>query len=77
MCYSIIFNKDIYWLKNPLFQNFPGGSVVKNPLPMQDSQFQSLVQEDPTCQGVTKRVHHNHWACALESGPTTTEARVP
>ena len=51
MCYSIIFNKDIYWLKNPLFQNFPGGSVVKNPLPMQDSQFQSLVQEDPHAKG--------------------------
>ena len=26
----------------------------------------SLVQEDPTCRGATKPVHHNYWACALE-----------
>ena len=28
---------------------FPGGSVVKNPLPMKEMQAPSLVQEDPTC----------------------------
>ena len=26
----------------------------------------SLVQEDSTCCGATKPMHHNHWACALE-----------
>ena len=35
-------------------------------LPMQGTQVQSLVQEDPTCRGAAKPVHHNCWACALE-----------
>ena len=33
---------------------------------MQETQVWSLIQEDPTRQGATKRVCHNHWACALE-----------
>ena len=24
------------------------------------------MQEDPTCHGATKPVHHNYWACDLE-----------
>ena len=36
-------------------------------LPMQGTQVQSLVQEDPTCYGATKPVCHNYWAWALES----------
>ena len=47
---------------------FPGGPVVKNPSPMQDTRVRSLVWEDPTCQGATKPGHHNCWACALEPG---------
>ena len=35
-------------------------------LPMQGTQVRSLVQEDPTCCGATKPVHHNYWACTLE-----------
>ena len=35
-------------------------------LPMQGTWVQSLVQEDPTCRGATKSVHHSYWACALE-----------
>ena len=35
-------------------------------LPMQGTQVRSLVQEDPTCHGATKPMHHNYWACALE-----------
>ena len=35
-------------------------------LPMQGTRVRSLVQEDPTCRGATKPVHHNYWACALE-----------
>ena len=38
----------IYEGNNPL--GFPGGSVVKNPLPMQDTQVWSLGQEDPLVQ---------------------------
>ena len=29
-------------------------------LPMQGTQVQSLVQEDPTCHGATKPVRHNY-----------------
>ena len=31
----------------PHLQDFPGGTGVKNPLPMQETQVQSLGQEDP------------------------------
>ena len=33
---------------------------------MQGTRVRALVQEDPTCCGATKPVHHNYWACALE-----------
>ena len=33
---------------------------------MQETQVQSLVQEDPTCQETTKLMHHNHWARTLQ-----------
>ena len=32
-------------------------------LPMQRTPVRALVQEDPTCRGATKPVHHNYWAC--------------
>ena len=49
---------------------------------MQGTQVRFLVQEDPTCRGATKSVHHNYWACALaqpqlQSPHATTEARAP
>ena len=46
--------------------DFPGGAVVKNRLPSQGTRVRALVQEDPTCCGGTKPVHHNYWAGALE-----------
>ena len=33
---------------------------------MQKAQVQSLIQEDSTCQGTTKPVYDNYWACSLE-----------
>ena len=30
-------------------------------MPVQRTQVQSLVQEDPICHGATKPVHHNYW----------------
>ena len=33
---------------------------------MQGTRVRALLQEDPTCRGATKPVHHNYWACALE-----------
>ena len=52
---------------------------------MQGTRVRALVREDPTCQGATKPVRHNYWACALEPAShnywspraTTTEAHVP
>ena len=35
-------------------------------LPVQGTWVQALDQEDPTCHGATKPVHHNYYACALE-----------
>ena len=32
-------------------------------LPMQGTQVQALVWEDPTCRGATRPVSHNYWAC--------------
>ena len=40
-------------------RGFPGGSVVKNTLAVQETQVRSLIQEDPTCCGATKPRHHN------------------
>ena len=35
-------------------------------LAMQGTRIWFLVQEDPTCHGANKPVHHNDWACAPE-----------
>ena len=35
-------------------------------LPTQGTRVQAPVQGDPTCDGATKPVCHNYWACALE-----------
>ena len=35
-------------------------------LPMQGTRVRAPVREDPTCQGATKPLRHNYWACALE-----------
>ena len=43
----------ISFFKKYLILGFPAGSVVKNQPPMQETQVQSLIQEDPTCLGVT------------------------
>ena len=42
------------------FRGFPGGSVVKNRLSMQETRVQCLVQEDPTCHGGTQPMHHDY-----------------
>ena len=44
----------------------PGTSLVvqwlRIRLPKQGTRVRALVQEDPTCRGATKPVHHNYWA---------------
>ena len=49
-------------------------------LPVQGTQVQALVREDPTCCRATKPVRHNYRACEpqlLSPHATTTEARAP
>ena len=46
-------------------------------LPMQGTWIWSLVQEDPTCHGATKPVHHNYWAWALEPSSHNYWAHAP
>ena len=46
-------------------------------LPMQGTWVRALVREDPTWRGTTKPVHHNYWACALESMRCNYWACVP
>ena len=38
--------------------------------------MRSLIWQDPTCQGATKPVCHNCWACALEPGSSKYWAHV-
>ena len=40
-------------------QDFPGGPVVKTPPANAGDAGQSLVWEDPTCQGTAKPLRHN------------------
>ena len=46
-------------------------------LPMQGTQVQALVREDPTCHRATKPVCHNYWACVLEPTSHNYWAHVP
>ena len=44
---------------------------------LQGTPVRPLTQEDPTCLGATKPVHHNYWARALEPGNMTAEPMLP
>ena len=46
-------------------------------LPMQGTQVQALVWEDPTCCRAAKPMHHNYWACALEPASPNYWAHEP
>ena len=45
---------------------------IRIPLPMQGPWVQSLAQEDSTCRGATKPVHHNYWSPSSQSPCSTT-----
>ena len=55
--FALILLKEIY-------QNVNWASLVvqwlRIRLPMQGTRIQALVQEDPTCHGATKPMHHNY-----------------
>ena len=44
-------------------RGFLGGLVIKNLPANSGDMVRSLVQEDPTCPGATKPVHHNYRTC--------------
>ena len=46
-------------------------------LTMQRTWVRALVQEDPTCRGATKPMHHNYRTCTLEPMSHNYEAGVP
>ena len=70
-------NKTLFPYLRLQSRDFPGGTVVKNRLPMQGTWVQTLIWEDPTCHRTTKPVHHNYWACALEPTSHNYWAHVP
>ena len=44
---------------------------------MHGTRVQALVREDAICRGTTKPMHHNYWACTLESASHNYWAHVP
>ena len=54
-------------------QNFSGGTVDKNPLPVQGAWVWSLIWEDPTCCGATEPVLWKPWATT--AGPACCDYR--
>ena len=67
----------VSYLAQKWLWDFPGGTVVKNRLPMQGTRVQALVREDRTCHGATKPVHHNYWAWAPEPASHNYWAHAP
>ena len=73
------------YITSPRFIHFISGNLgtslvvqwLRICLPMQGTRVRSLVQEDPTCHGATKPVHHNYWACTLEPVSHNYWAHVP
>ena len=55
-----------YILSKTAILGFLGSTVDENPPSNAGTQVQSLVLEDPTCQGAIEPVCHNYWASALE-----------
>ena len=67
----------LFWRSN---WEFTGTSLVVQWLRLCTSQGKwvpALVQEDATCRGATKPVHHNYWTWALEPASHNYWAHVP
>ena len=50
----------ITYHRRKILEDFPGGTVVKNPSANAGDTGSTLVWEYPTCQGATKPVRHNY-----------------
>ena len=61
----MIYNKGLS-LKESKLQASLVAQWLRTHLPMQETQVQSLVQEDPVPQGATNPELHNYRACALQ-----------
>ena len=59
-----------------LIPELPWWLSVKNPTANSGDTVPSLIQEDPTCCGATKPIHHNCWACAPLPGRCNYRAHV-
>ena len=59
------------------FGGFPGGWVVKNPLPVQETWVRSLVRKDPIYRRAAKLTPRRCWARALEPGSSPYWACSP
>ena len=90
---QILMNDLNKYIRGSLFQNLPskGPTTIlqcitwrshltqgqRFCLPLQQTQVQSLIQEDPTCHGATKPMCLNYWACALELQLLNPHAATP
>ena len=55
---------DITHMQNLILKSYTNGTslvgqCLRIRLPMQGTRIRALVQEDPTCRGATKPMHHN------------------
>ena len=64
------------YLKKKRIRASLGAQRLRICLPIQDTGVRSLIQEDPTCRGVTKLMPHNHRACAPGPGSDNYRARM-
>ena len=62
----IWFKNSYYNIKNANHGDLPGGPVLRICLPMQGTQVQFLVWEDPIYCRTTEPVGHNYWAHMLQ-----------
>ena len=78
-------NTSVFLYRKAINRAFLVVQGLRNHLPMQRTQVQSLVWEDATCHGANKPMYHNYWACVLGAGgppllsprTTATEACRP
>ena len=82
----------VLWSQNRNVRTFLVAQWLRIHLPKQGTRVRAPVQEDPTCRGASKPMHHNYRDCTLEPAShnywackpqllslrfTTTETHVP
>ena len=64
--YAKVITVPIYITKKTNIRTSLVAQWIETHLPVQGTWVQSLVWEDSTCCGASKRVHHNYWGCVLQ-----------